>query len=691
MLIITAAASRRKTVKALRKAGVLVALVTGTGLAAPAWSAPERFSVLMGERTVGHVVVDGSDTQKTISYAISDNGRGISLTETLRIDPTGLPVDWNITGKTTYGGKAGEHFTHSGERATWSDSLGKHSIRHKGPSIYVPQAHSPWSDGLYARALLAAPGRQLPILSGGTLRIDKADTLTVTGAAGPIEVTRYALVGLDVIPQTILLDSAGQLFGWFGPDSIVLREGYEAEEPRFRKLFTQWTIARLADIERKVAHRYATPVRIRNVRLFDPESSTLTEPRSVVVSGDRIAAVEAVDSPPTPGETTIDGAGGTLVPGMFDMHAHLQANEALLYIAAGVTTVRDMGNRDDVLDALLADIRSGMIAGPDVVRSGLVEGKSQYSESGGGIVVSSQEEALDAIRWYGARGYWQIKIYNSIHPDWVPAMTTETHRLGMRVDGHVPAFATIDQMITNGYDEITHANMPFFSWIQQPGDDTRTIFRVNGLKRFPTVDLTSPKVTRTLDLMASRNIAIDPTLGIHEMLTTNRDGKIPAGDVDYFDHMPPGWQRSELKALVDLSKPGDDQLYRAAWDKILDSIRLMNDRGILILFGTDTGGSFTYHHELEIYGKAGLSAAKILKRATYDSARYMQLDQNKGTIAKGKLADFYLIPGNPVTDIKAIKTISMVMKSGTVYFPSEIYPYFSIKPFLPVPGVKPAS
>ena len=135
---------------------------------------------------------------------------------------------------------------------------------------------------------------------------------------------------------------------------------------------------------------------------------------------------------------------------------------------AGITSVRDMGNDNAVLDALVRRIESGEIGGPHVIRSGFIEGKSPFSANNG-IVVDSQEKALDAVRWYGARGFWQIKIYNSMNPAWVPAMVEEAHRLGMRVAGHVPAFASADQMIDAGYDELTHINQFVLGWLIAAG------------------------------------------------------------------------------------------------------------------------------------------------------------------------------------------------------------------------------
>jgi imidazolonepropionase-like amidohydrolase len=646
----------------------------------------ERFTVIVGGKSVGHLWADTSGDLTHIDYDYKNNGRGPNRTETIKVDGDGLPTEWSIAGTTTFGSKVAEHFVRKGARVTWVDSTGKEAATVRTPSLYVAQSGSPWSDAVYAHALLKTSGGQLPALPGGTLHLQKGEAITVRGAGGPVEVTRYDLSGIDLTPDTILLDSKGEFFASVDPSFIIVRAGYEGEEQRLRQLAADWSTQRFVDIEREAAHRYAGPVRVRNVRLFDPGTASLTVPVSVVVMGKEISAVEPLDSPRTPGETEIDGAGGTLIAGLYEMHAHLDQDGALLNLLAGITTVRDMGNDNEVLDRLIQRIDQGVIGGPHVVRSGFIEGKSPFSANNG-ILVDSEEKAVDAVRWYGARGYWQIKIYNSMNPAWVPAMTREAHLLGMRVAGHIPAFSTADDMIVAGYDEITHINQFSLGWVMTPGEDTRTLFRLTALKRLGGLDLQSAKVQHTIDMMVERKLAIDPTLGIHEQLTQRRDGHIPPGAVDYFDHMPIAWRRDAMKALIDVSAPGDDQAYRAAFDKLIAVVRLLHDRGVFIVFGTDTGGSFTYHRELELYQVAGMTPSEILKRATYDSARYLGQDQRMGSIAKGKLADFFLIPGDPIKNLKAIKTISMVVKDGAFYYPTEVYPKFGIQPFVAVPKI----
>jgi len=666
----------------------LLALVLGLTAISTGASAADsaHYTVIFGGQNIGHVFADTTANRTTIDYNVKNNGRGPTMAETIEFGADGMPTSWAISGTTTFGSKVNEHFAHDKKRASWLDSTGEGHASTKDPAIYVAQRGSPWSLQVYARALLKQPGMTMRALPGGTLKLEKHDTIDVQGKGGALQVTRYELSGIQTDPDTMLLDARGDLFASVSPDLVVVREGYEGEEVRLRKLAADWSTERFSAIQKEVAHDYGVPTRIRNVRVFDPKTSALTEPVSVIVSGKRIAAIESVDSPATPGEVTVDGAGGTLLAGMYEMHGHLDQEDALLNVLAGITTVRDMGNDNAVLDALIHRIESGEIAGPHIIRSGFIEGKSPFNANNG-ILVDSQEKAIDAVRWYGARGYWQIKIYNSMNPAWVPAMVAEAHRLGMRVAGHVPAFATADQMIEAGYDEMTHINQFVLGWVIAPGEDTRTLFRLTALKRLPALDLNSDKVKHTIDLMVNGHKAIDPTLGIHENLVFNRDGTVPPGAKDYLSHLPIGARRNAMKALIDTTAPGDALAYQQAFDKLIGVVRMLHDRGVFIVFGTDTGGSFTYHRELELYQSAGMTALEILKRATFDSARYIGEEQSAGSIEKGKRADFFLVPGDPTKDLKAIKTIAMVVKDGVFYYPTEAYPKFGIEPFTVVPKV----
>jgi len=511
--------------------------------------------------------------------------------------------------------------------------------------------------------------------------------LTVPNASGEGELalTTYALSGAEMNPSYFIMDENKAFFAAISPRYIVIRDGYEAEEKGLRELAENYSAERYEKLQKEYANNYNKKVRIKNVKVFDPKTLSLTDPVSVVVEGEKIAAIEAADATGQD-EVVIEGNGGTLVPGLYEMHAHTGDNGALLNILAGVTSFRDMGNNTEVLSNLIEKINSGVLAGPRVTRLGFIEGKSPYS-SNNGILVESQKEALAAVDSYDSLGFYGVKLYNSMNGDWAPAIVKKAHDQGLFVTGHVPAFSNANDMLRAGYDEMTHINQTMLGWVLEPDEDTRTLLRLTAMKRFPGLDLNSDKVQETMDLFLANETAMDPTLAIHERLMLSRNGEVTPGALDYVDHMPPNEQRSLKVALAQIADDEEDKAYREAYDRIVETLQLMKDKGILIVAGTDLGGAFNLHRELELYNQQlGYTPAEVLKLASYDMAQYLG-HESLGSIEPGKLADFFLVPGNPVEDIKAIKTIAMVSRGGTFYYPSDVYPAFGITPFTEKPEV----
>jgi imidazolonepropionase-like amidohydrolase len=657
-------------------------------LQTPALAAVERYTILTSSRTVGTLVADvkpgAAGEAVTIAYDYKNNGRGPTIAEALQVNAAGLPESWTVTGATTFGSKVDESFTLAGGKASWRDATGPGSAAATGPVLYVAQSASPWALSLYARALAKAGGT-LPALPGGQLKLDKVASLELKGPGGAVPVTAHTVTGIRMEPDTLFLDGAQRMVAYATPDFIIVREGLEGEEARLRGLVAEWDTKRLAGYQKALAKTPAGDLRISNVRIFDPEQLSLSAPSSVLVRGNRIVAVEAAGVR-KPGETLVEGGGGTLLAGLHEMHAHLGQSDALLNLVAGITTVRDMGNDDPVLDGLVKRIEAGDLAGPRVVRSGFIEGKSKTNAQAT-VVVDNEADAVKAVQDAAKRGVFQIKIYNSMNPAWVPAMIRQAHALGLRVAGHIPAFTTTDAMLEAGYDEITHSNQLMLNWVLKEGDDTRTLLRITALKRFGDYDLTSPAAVKTIGLMKSTGAAHDPTLVIMELATKGRKGSFPPGAADWAPHMPVGVQRDLKQPLLDIQSAEDDAAYARAFDTTLEVMRKLNAQGTLIVPGTDLGGSFWLHRELELYTQVGMSNAQVLRRATWDMARYMRRGDRFGAVRPGLVADFLLLPGDPVADIKAIKRIAMVVKDGTVYFPEQAYGMMGIKPFAPAPAV----
>ena len=645
------------------------------------------YRVLIGGDDTGHLVVDQRANQIAIDFDFKQNGRGPTIAEEITVDERGYPTDWTLTGKTTFGNSVDEYFRVEGGIARWQDTTGTGEARIDDESLfYVDQNGSAYSRALLVRALLNEPSARINVYPAGEASIRTRETMPFDGPAGRLDVTAYEVLGLSLNPDLVLLDQNSEFFAVAGPRFSIVREGYEAADESLRHYAEKLSTERFVEIQSNVAHEYNVPVRIRNVRIFDPEGLRLTEPKDVVVYGNRIAAVQAAQSPSTEGEVVIDGAGGTLVPGMYEMHGHIGQGNALLNIAAGVTSVRDMGNENAVLESLIGRIDSGEIAGPRITRSCFIEGKSDYSATTG-EVVASLEEGLDMVRWCGARGFHQVKLYNSMRPEWAETLVDEAHRLGMRVAGHVPAFSSANEMIEAGFDEITHVNQLMLGWVLNEGEDTRTLFRFTAMKRFPALNLDGEDVQFTVGRMLQKDVAHDPTIAIHEHGMTAIDGEVAPLGREIIDHMPTNEQRSYRSALFGAETPAERAEYVAAFEVILETLKRLHEDGVLLVPGTDMGGSFAYHRELELFEKIGLTPAEVLRRATHDMAAYLGQAEDLGSIEKGKYADFFLVPSDPTKDLSQLRRIRMVVSDGIVYFPSEIYPSFGIRPFADAPAV----
>ncbi|UCX04281.1 amidohydrolase family protein [Shewanella glacialimarina] len=650
--------------------------------------AQEKFKVIFGGTDVGGMTVNRDGQNIDIDFSFSNNGRGASSQEVLQLSDKGLPIDWQISGKTVFGNEVNEQFSLKGNRVNWQSSSESGSAEFNPDALFIAQNASPYALYIYAKALLGQPTLSLSALPAGELTISQVSKVVLTDANNAkVNATIYAVKGINLDPSYIALDDNQLMLGYLSPRVVIIREGLEAQSKVLSDLAANLNASRFEIIAQKAIHQYDKPIRINNVRIFDPVSLQLTAAKSVLLENDKIKAIEAMVDSAKEGEVLIEGNGGTLIPGLYEMHGHMSDNDALLNVLAGVTSVRDMGNEIDILDPLIDKIETNQIIGPRITKSGFIEGKSEFSAATGEIA-STEQEAVDLVNMYGEKGgYFQIKVYSSINGEWVPAMAKAAKKHGMRITGHIPAFSNADEMIAAGYDEITHINQAMLSWVLDKDEDTRTLYRITGMKRFVDLDLNSDKVQHTLNTMVAKNIAVDPTIVIHELGLTARNGETRIGVKDYIDHMPIGEQRSAKVALLNVADEQEDKDYRLAFDKVIETLALMHKKGILLVPGTDLGGAFELHRELELFKKIGMTNAEVLRRASYDMANYLGYGEQLGSIEVGKYADFFLVPGDPIADLRAIKTVAMVSKGGVIYFPSEVYPEFGIKPFTAIPTV----
>jgi imidazolonepropionase-like amidohydrolase len=620
-----------------------------------------------------------------VHFSYRDNGRGPDLDERWKVDAAGIPLSYESVGKSTFGAPISDVLRIEGPSATWK-SVGDSGRRElAAPAFYVPVEYSPALFAQLASAAARVGGRALPILPDGGVRAERLSELNVGRPGSEMKVALYALTGLDIEPGYVWLrEDAGQgLFAWTYPGWIdVIAEGYEADLKKLKDSQVDAADAQLEQLAQRLAHHYPEPVLIRNARVFDSEHGLLGPAQDVYVMHGRISAVYPTGSPARDAGTVFDAAGRVLMPGLFDMHDHETAWNAVQQLAGGVTTGRDMGNDNALLAALSKRIEEGRSLGARIVATGFIEGESPFSARLG-FVVSTLDEVRQAIDWYAERGYPQLKIYNSFKPEWVSAATEYAHSRGMRVSGHIPAFMRAEEAIEQGYDEVQHVNQLLLNFFVTPATDTRTLERFNLVaENARTLDLDGARVKEFIDLLVRRKTSIDPTLAVFESPFTQLQGQVSPTFAAVESRYPIAYRRASRTNSMDVNAGNVDR-YRASYAKMIEFIGRCHRAGVPIVSGTDGPAGWMLHRELELYVKAGIPANEVLQIATWNGAKYSGVLDRLGSIARGKLADLIIVDGDPTQDISAIRRIALTMKQGIVYYPSEIFAATGIEPLAP--------
>jgi len=423
---------------------------------------------------------------------------------------------------------------------------------------------------------------------------------------------------------------------------------------------------------------------VRNARIFDSETGRLGSASDVYVLRGHVTAIRTAGSVSGPVDNEIDAAGRVMLPGLFDMHTHVGRWEGGLHLAAGITTVRDMGSANQMIQQMLAEMEAGALLFPQIIPCGFLEGDSPFAAHLG-FVVKTLAEAKDAVDWYAVRGYPQLKIYNSFPKEMVPEVAAYAHSQGMRVSGHVPVFMRAQEVVEQGFDEVQHINQVLLNFLVIPTTDTRTLDRFYlPAKRVAELDFDSEPVRQFIALLKRRGTVIDPTVATFADLK-QRDGEMSETYSMVSSHMPPNVQRGFRVGTLDIPDDATEALYKASYDKMVAFVGLLYRSGIPIVAGTDALPGFALHSELEMYVKAGLTASQALQIATRNGAKYTGTSGDRGRIAVGKRADLVLVDGDPTTRIADLRKVALVITQGKVITPSAVHQALGIQPFVENP------
>ena len=650
----------------------------GAALVALAQSpAPETFSILMAGNPAGKSVQTiGVDGTVGIQYSFNDRGRGPEVRGRYRFDSRGFPVLVELSGHDYYKAPVDEHLIVADGEARWKSTSEQGQAA--GLAFYVTVNGPPVEIGWLVNALQKSPSHTVKLLPAGEAHLEEGPKATLRHAGTAISVTEFLVTGLDFVPTPVWLDRDNRFFATASAWLSVVREGWESANEELLKLQDAADDAHYRSLAQRLG-RHPKALVIRHVRLFDSVAATTKEGQTVWIAGDRIQAVRPDgDFTATPNTEVMDGSGQTLLPGLWDMHAHIQPQYGILNLASGVTSVRDMANDMDMLLRLRKQYETGETIGPRIFMAGFIDGRGPY-QGPSKVFADNEEEARAAIDKYSAAGYQQIKVYSSLKPELVPPIAAAAHAKGMRLSGHVPNGMTAEQFIRAGADEIQHMNFVFLNFMADKAGDTRTPARFTVVaENAAALDQDSSSVKSFIRLLLERKTVLDPTMGVFEGLFTDRPGRISSGWEPVVSRLPAQIQRFTMTGGLPAAG-NKDQLYRKSFAALLVMLKRLYDAGIPLVAGTDGVEGLMLHRELELWVKAGIPASRVLQIATLGAARVAKADGTLGSIEPGKKADLVLVAGNPTVNIGDIRRCTVVVKDGVEYSSAQLYEALGVK------------
>jgi imidazolonepropionase-like amidohydrolase len=664
--------------QALPRRALLLALGLAGVAAGAAVAAPRTDEILiLGNPAGSQTVTLTGGVATSAEYSFNDRGRGDHIVAHWTLDAAGLPSAYAGSGNDYHKTPVSETFGVTGGRAAWHNRT-EHGESAAAGAFYVPADAPPEFLGVLARALLKSPGHRLALLPAGEATIEALGPLATDGPAA--EFLHYQITGLDFSPTQIWLRRDGAtaaiVSGWFS----VLAPGMHALLPQLLAAQTQASSAWFARLAREQTHVPAAAVLIRNARLFDPRDLSVTPGTSVLVRGAHIVRVGADAEVAVPADAeVIEARGRFLMPGLWDNHQHFGDDVGVLDLANGVTSARDMANDTDEFLERVARFEAGTELGPRVWKAGIIDGTGPLAGPTK-MRVDSAAEAVKDVDWYAEHGYGQIKIYSSVPPALVPIIADEAHAHGLRVSGHVPAFMSAEQFVAAGADEIQHINFIVLDFLFDTVKETRNMNRFTAVAAHAReFGPEQPQVQAFIAYLRRQHTVLDPTVNVFEGLFCGNPAALTPGLEGIAARMPAQVRRGMLSGALAVPT-GEEAAYRAAFPALLVLLKALHDGGVTLIPGTDSMPGYELHHELELYVRAGIPAAEVLRMATLTSAQVIGANGERGVIAPGKLADLILVNGDPSLRISDIENVELVMKGGKLYEPARIEHALGIAP-----------
>jgi len=407
---------------------------------------------------------------------------------------------------------------------------------------------------------------------------------------------------------------------------------------------------------------------ISHVTIIDGRSPEPLRDRDVVIRGNRIVAESAAGSVRVGrGAHVVDGRGRFLLPGLWDMHVHtvMPGGEAALslYIANGVTGVRDMAGEWAQLQAWRREIAGGTRTGPRMVVSG------PYLEGGDvpipHLLVRVPEDAQPAVDSLIGLGVDFVKVHSQLTSEVYFAIARAARARGIPFAGHVPRSVGAVAASDSGQRSIEHLLTIPNACTPQESVALMPRFTVqSALGRCTSEDLSTLFAT-----LVRNDTWVVPTLTAQLEVATWPKRDLPGDSLAHY--LPDELRRfvAEIFPMPDSIPPGADEVGLALFDKRVRIVGALHEAGVHVMTGTDaplrnSPPGFGLHEELKLFVRAGLSPFDALRAATIEPARFLGIQDSLGTVETGKIADLVLLDANPLDDIGNTRHIVLVIANG---------------------------
>jgi hypothetical protein len=420
-----------------------------------------------------------------------------------------------------------------------------------------------------------------------------------------------------------------------------------------------------------------------NVTVIDPATARVLPNTTVTVRGDEI--VDVGGRIPA-GVTVVDLRGKYLIPGLADMHTHAQAEgiDTALYVANGVTTVREMAGSPLAHD-WRTRIEAGSLLGPRyTVGSRIVDGKpSIWDPQWLDVVqIGDPAEARAAVREELARGADFIKVYSRVPREAYRALAAESHRQGIRFAGHCPDAVPLDEAADLGQSSVEHMFWTPFETSSKEKEIRAEIQRIRlelgdyagWFKAIHPLEWTAAhtynpaKARRLHAKLARRRTRQVPTLAMHRGLDFARTIDMDDPRNKYLPASALGSQQmAQQEFYLKDRLPSEDAEWAAMFDYRLRTVKDLHEAGVPLMTGTDTGTvavwpGFSVHDELALFVEAGIPPMAALAASTAEPAAY--LGTKTGRVAASHKADLVVLDANPLHDIRNTQRLSGVVVRG---------------------------